>query len=292
MDDFVINVRQIAQYLNKMVVGTTDLVLLQESDPTHQAAGAYRNASAADLLTSILQQIVVPEISASTMDIQGEPVATEAFIRSLLQTSVVRTFMHRNGDIFLTENDILLGGGAPQNNAHLFGRCTAPISANPQLNDDTIATAAWVQSVLWFWTQSFLRPKQTMVVMAGPYNATPMDAVILVNIGGLVTINLPEVLSWIQCQFPNKIELVIKDLGGNAGTFPINIIPNFAQKIDLLPGGLSLNTNYQSISLRPLDDLTGWYALAGGSESSVLRSNLTTDDGVPLITDAGDNIVT
>lgn len=288
MDDFVVQVRQIVQYGNKPVVAPTDLVLLQESDQSSSAAGAYRNSSVEQLLSSVLKEITLPEIDANKMTLIGQPVATQSSVDAQLN-GLVRSFMGRIGDIFLQEIDILQAGGAPQNNPNFSGHCTAPTPVDVRQNDSTIATTQWVQQVLWWFKEWWVRPPQTSIITAGTYTALTSDTVLLVNVNGHVEIDLPPVLDWIKFQLFHSLhqEIVIKDLGGFAGAFPIVVVAAPNEGFDIQFGSISLTTAFQSVIIRPLDDLTGWY-IAGGSGAA----GGGAPPGGALLTEAGGDVLT
>ena len=102
------------------------------------------------------------------------------------------------------------------------------------------------------------------ITLAGAYQIFPGDSVIFVNVAGAVTLNLPDVRLWIQepaYQPATGFEraIWIKDLGGNAASFPITITPFSVQTIDLLNTPFQVVVNRQLIRLYPLNDQTGWW---------------------------------
>jgi hypothetical protein len=83
-----------------------------------------------------------------------------------------------------------------------------------------------------------------------------------VNVAGLVTVQLPDVTLWIRepgSQPTTGLEraIFIKDIGGNAGAFPITVLPFGSQAIDLLPQ-LVIVQNRQIVRLYPFTEITGW----------------------------------
>ena len=113
------------------------------------------------------------------------------------------------------------------------------------------------------WVDTQVRPTRSITI-AGNYQILPGDGVVLVNVAGLVTLLLPDVRLWVQepaYQPATAFErtLRIKDLGGNAATFPITVQSTSGQFIDLSLSSIQLTTNRQTIALNPLNDLTGWW---------------------------------
>ena len=169
MDDFVLSVRQILQYPQQSAVQGSDALLLQRGG----LGGPYISAAIKDALATALNlggwinfapgiggvawngarltweggefifntPVVAPSFAAESMFINGEPVATEAFVLVHRVTS----FNFRTGAVQLELNDIMRAGGAPILNPHLLGWCTATSPLDPHLDDDTIATCKWVQ---------------------------------------------------------------------------------------------------------------------------------------------------
>jgi hypothetical protein len=115
-------------------------------------------------------------------------------------------------------------------------------------------------SLGWVETQSL---PTLSITLAGTYSLPGGTGVVLVNVAAAVTLLLPNVVFWIkepayQPAAPFNRSIWIKDLGGNAATFPITITPFASQLID--GGGvLSLNVNHGIYRLYPLNDLSGWF---------------------------------
>ena len=104
---------------------------------------------------------------------------------------------------------------------------------------------------------------QSMIFTGGTYIITPDIAMILINVGSAVTINLPSVGSWTRDPFDMVQDgfsggIIIKDLFGQAGTFNITVIPDGTDKIDGSSSAL-ISTNFGSLQLFPLNDLSGWF---------------------------------
>jgi hypothetical protein len=127
---------------------------------------------------------------------------------------------------------------------------------------------AWHKARTWLgptlgWADTQVKPTR-LITIAGTYQVFTGDSVIFVNIGGLVTLVLPDVRLWIQepaSQPATGFERAIwvKDLGGNAASFPITIAPFGTQTIDLLSTPFQVVVNRQLIRLYPLNDQTGWW---------------------------------
>jgi hypothetical protein len=89
-------------------------------------------------------------------------------------------------------------------------------------------------------------------------------SVVLVDVAGLVTINLPDVTQVIKVLpfLPGAVfaEVIwIKDLGGNARNFNIVVHPFPGQTIDKLAQDFNLIENRQLLRLYPMAlDLSGW----------------------------------
>jgi hypothetical protein len=113
------------------------------------------------------------------------------------------------------------------------------------------------------WVPSRIKPER-FITVSGTYNATPDDGVIFVNVSGTVIITLPDVTGWMpepayQPATAFERTVWIKDLGGHAGAFPIQVFPFGNQAIDTLHGSVSINTNNGILRLYPLADLSGWF---------------------------------
>jgi hypothetical protein len=165
-DDFVLNVRQIAQYPQKTAAAPTDAVLIQSEG----IGGSYNYINAPDLLSTALQLggsfnlapgsyiawngagltwvsgafWFTEPVNVPGLMINGVPVATQADI----DTPQVTSLNGRTGDVVLETDDILRAGAAPVNDAHFSGFITAPTAWDFRANSDQVATTAWVQFVL------------------------------------------------------------------------------------------------------------------------------------------------
>lgn len=206
MDDFVVNVRQIVQYPRKTALDPTDVVLLQESDSTGVAAGAFKSARVTDFVATALAKggmlhlaptgggvafngatltfqgttflfsapLSVPSLrSTGDIFVAGNAVASQINVDALFNSIVensVWSFNGRTGAVQLETNDVLRAGGAPIRDAHFGGFNTSPTAWDFRANDDQIATTAFVQMVL---TQ--LVCSGTVITRSGPGALTTED---------------------------------------------------------------------------------------------------------------------
>jgi hypothetical protein len=179
VDDFVVNVKQIANYPQKTAATAADAILLQ----TGGLGGDYQWMTPADLVSTALSsggtlklsttgggiawngaaitsdgsQILVPALTASgtisapEVMVNGIAVADQDWVTSLFDTLAlgnVTSFNGRIGAVQLETDDVLRAGGAPIWNPHFGGVVTAPTPWDFRQADDTVATTAWVQLVL------------------------------------------------------------------------------------------------------------------------------------------------
>lgn len=112
--------------------------------------------------------------------------------------------------------------------------------------------------------RTLIKPQKS-ILAAGAYVVAPGDSVILINIAGLVTVNLPSVALWVKetaYQPATGFErmILVKDYGGHADSFPIVITPFGSDLIDNSNSNLQMNSKNQAVRLYPLFDLTGWYS--------------------------------
>lgn len=122
------------------------------------------------------------------------------------------------------------------------------------------------------WKEEFVLPA-TDILTGGTYVVQPGDTLLLVEVAAVVTIQLPDVRTWVQ-QNANQPAtgfertLTIKDLGGNAANFNIIIAPFGQQAIDNLQQALVLATARANVKLIPLIDMSGWIIEASSQGSS------------------------
>lgn len=114
------------------------------------------------------------------------------------------------------------------------------------------------------WELVQIKPSR-VITAAGTYTLATGDSVVLVDVAGLVTINLPSVTSWLRESFDRPHDafegaIWIKDLGGNAAAFNISVVPSPPDTIDKLGPSFTILQNRQLLRLYPLSDLTGWFA--------------------------------
>lgn len=91
------------------------------------------------------------------------------------------------------------------------------------------------------------------------YTVLSTDEVILVETtaedSGPITLNLPDAST-----LEAGRTYIVKDAGGNAGTYGINIVPNGLGQIDGVNSTVSISTNNGSIML--MGDASDWWILA------------------------------
>ena len=103
------------------------------------------------------------------------------------------------------------------------------------------------------------------IVAAGTYTLGPNTSVVTVNVAGLVTLNLPDVVGWLKEPVYSPMvaferSIWIKDIGGNAGAFNITVNPFGSQTIDaLVSTPFTLIQNRAILRLYPLADQSGWF---------------------------------
>lgn len=179
-DDFVLNVKQIAQYPQVTATAPTDRYLLQQSG----VGGPYMSIAPTDLVGTALQlggylhlapntggiafngaafsnngssftfseDVVVPSLhSSGDIFVAGDALATqvnvEAQFEEVLENSVW-TFNGRKGNVQLETSDILRAGAAPISDAHFGGFNTSPTPWDTRNASDQIATCGFVQNVI------------------------------------------------------------------------------------------------------------------------------------------------
>ena len=122
------------------------------------------------------------------------------------------------------------------------------------------------------WTEEFVQPT-TDIRTGGTYVVKPGDSLLLVDVAAIVTIQLPNVVDWVQQNsyqpatgFERAIS--VKDLGGNAHNFNIIIAPFGQQAIDNLQQALVLSTARANVKMIPLNDMSGWTVEASSEGTS------------------------
>jgi hypothetical protein len=176
VDDFVLNVKQIAQYPRVAAARSNWTMLLQAGD----VGAPYNSIEVSDFLYSALElggyMRFAPQVGglawngatftwnagvfafsdavwAPYINVGDPPeqVATQAYTDRQYAASrqnSVWSFNFRTGDIQLTTDDILRAGGAPIRDAHFGGWITVPTFWDPTRADDTAASMAWVQAAI------------------------------------------------------------------------------------------------------------------------------------------------
>lgn len=112
------------------------------------------------------------------------------------------------------------------------------------------------------WTEEAVIP-ETHIEQGGTYNVLPGDSWLLVDVAALVTIQLPDVVEWINQKANQPAtgfarSITIKDIGANASNFPITIKPFGPQAIDDLTSQIQMTVSRASLTLVPLFDFSGW----------------------------------
>ena len=122
---------------------------------------------------------------------------------------------------------------------------------------------AWLGPSLG-WQDVQVKPTR-FITSVGVFPILPGDGVILANVAGAVTLLLPDVRVWVsenafQPATAFERSISIKDLGGNAASFPITVIPFGSQTLDLQSSFQILQAR-QLLRLYPRElELTGWYS--------------------------------
>jgi hypothetical protein len=118
------------------------------------------------------------------------------------------------------------------------------------------------------WIDELVQPT-IEITNGGVYDVKPGDSLILVDVGAAVTINLPDVIKWMQqpgyqpaTGFDRSI--TVKDLGGNAGAFNIVIAPFGQQAIDNIQQAVLMTVARATVKFVPLIDLSGWAVYSAG----------------------------
>jgi hypothetical protein len=123
-------------------------------------------------------------------------------------------------------------------------------------------TRSWYGPTLG-WLDEYVLPQVT-ITAAGTVALPAGVSLLLIDVAGLVTINLPDVNAVLQVtsyQPANGVErsIWIKDFGGNAAAFNITVNPFGTQKFDKTLAQLIIGQNRQLVRLYPLGDGTGWF---------------------------------
>jgi hypothetical protein len=101
------------------------------------------------------------------------------------------------------------------------------------------------------------------IITAASYTLVPGDGIILLNLAGVQTVNLPSVSAWVNDRLaftsnPFEEAVWIKDFGGNAAASNKTVHPFGSDTIDALAIDFTIGQNRQLLRLYPMNDLTGW----------------------------------
>lgn len=141
------------------------------------------------------------------------------------------------------------------------------------------------------WVEELVQPT-THLTTAGVYVVQPGDSVILVDVAAGVTIDLPDVRTWMQqtAYQPGTAfdrSLTIKDFGGNASNFNIVIAPFGQQTLDNIATSIVVSVSRSTVKLLPLNNLTGWITEianvgggTGGGGGDVFKAGNNTYTGI------------
>jgi len=128
------------------------------------------------------------------------------------------------------------------------------------------------------WTTVRVRP-ETLVTVGGSTTLLPDASVVLVNVAATVTLNLPNVATWVKeigarptTAFERSI--YIKDFGQNAGTFNITVHPFAGQRIDGSLSDYVINNTGQMLRLYALNDFSGWY-IESNNQATLVDGSVT-----------------
>jgi hypothetical protein len=185
-DDFVLNVRQISQYPAAATTAATDVALIQQGGlggpyaaitvanlvatalenggSLHVEPGSGIAWNGASLTSdgvgfSFSGAVDLPALTAASITaagsiyaggdifVAGQALATQDYVTALFDDTVV-SFNGRSGFVQLETADVLRAGGAPIQDAHFGGFCTAPSPWDFRADSDQIATTHWVQGVI------------------------------------------------------------------------------------------------------------------------------------------------
>lgn len=116
------------------------------------------------------------------------------------------------------------------------------------------------------WSEEYVQPSTKITTAI--HNVQPGEGILLVDAGGPVTINLPDVRSWWQQPADQPAtawnrQICIKDWAGTASSFNITVVPFGAQTIDKFIGPTALTVDNSVFLLVPNVDLSGWIIAAG-----------------------------
>ena len=117
------------------------------------------------------------------------------------------------------------------------------------------------------WSEEYVQPS-TLITSGPTYAVQPGDGMLLIDVPGGITIQLPDVRTWFQQPATQPAtgwnrQLCIKDFGGNAEIGNIVLQPFDGQRIDEFIGPTAMTVNNAVVLLVPNIDLKGWILAAG-----------------------------
>lgn len=141
------------------------------------------------------------------------------------------------------------------------------------------------------WVDELVQPS-THITTGGLYTVQPGDSLLLVDVAAGVTIQLPDVIKWMQQSAGQPAtgfdrSITIKDIGGNAANFNIVVLPFGQQSIDNIQQTSIISISREVVRFVPLIDLSGWSLQAnvgggggGGGGGDVFKAGNNTYTGV------------
>lgn len=140
------------------------------------------------------------------------------------------------------------------------------------------------------WVDELVQPTVD-ITTGGVHVVQPGESLLLVEVAAAVTIQLPDVVRWMQqtayqpaTGFDRSI--TVKDIGGNAANFNIIVAPFGQQSIDNIQQSTIISTARANVKFVPLLDLTGWAvqsntgAGGGGGGGDVFKAGNNTFTGL------------
>lgn len=142
------------------------------------------------------------------------------------------------------------------------------------------------------WVDELVQPTVD-ITTGGVHVVQPGESLLLVEVAAAVTIQLPDVIRWMQqtaympaTGFDRSI--TVKDIGGNAANFNIIVAPFGQQAIDNIQQSTVISVARASVRFVPLLDMSGWAvqsntgAGGGGGGGDVFKAGDNTYTGLNL----------